>query len=82
MDVITKQTRMHFSLALILSCAAAVLAHEWLIIIFVLWAALAMGGIARIGSQNQRLVSIQFGCLLGLSIALAIMFWGPMELFK
>jgi len=82
MDIVKKEIRVHFLITLVLSCIGAVIAHEWLVIILVLWAVLAMGGVIKMGPENQRLISMQFGCLVGLSIALIFIFWGPMELYK
>jgi hypothetical protein len=82
MDIVTKETRKHFAAASGISCLIALASYQWLIVLVVLWAVLAMGGIVLFSSKRQVLISIQWGSFFGLSVALAFLIWGPLEVYR
>jgi len=81
MDIVNKSTQKQFWLALIISCALSIAAYQWLLLLVGIWALLVMGGVSLFHSVNQTATSILWGIFFGLTLALALLFFGPWELY-
>jgi hypothetical protein len=78
MDIVTKDTKLHFIIAALVASALSAALHQWLVALIVAWVVLAMGGFLPFWSKNQKVTSIQWGCLFGLTISLAVLLFSPL----
>jgi len=78
----SKFSSKHFWLAAVITFSVSVALHQWLVILLVVWALLAMGGIVPWWSKYKKAFSIQWGGFLGLTLGLALLVWGPWEFYS
>ena len=81
MDIVNKQTRKYFYIGALISIIIALILYQWLAAIFIIWAILLLGGLVPPLKQFQKYYSFQWGCALGLTIALILLIFGPWELY-
>ncbi|KZZ59025.1 hypothetical protein A3762_06330 [Oleiphilus sp. HI0125] len=81
MDIVNKTTQKHFTIALALSAIASAAAYQWLVILMATWFLLLMGGVSLFRSANQKFYSVMWGIFIGLTLTLALLVFGPWELY-
>ena len=81
MDVVNKAMLKSFLFASVISFAISAAAYQWLLVLIVLWFTFVMGGVTFFRSINQTAFSIMWGVFLGLTFALALLLFGPWELY-
>lgn len=63
------------------SALIAAVFYKWLALLFAVWVFLLMGGVVSFWTKNHFAWGIQFGMLLGLSVTLAVLIWGPWSIY-
>ncbi|KZY41277.1 MULTISPECIES: hypothetical protein [unclassified Oleiphilus] len=81
MDIVNKSTQKHFWLSFLIASLVSAAAYQWLLILMGVWVFFIMGGVTFIRSVNQKVFSILWGMFFGLTFALALLIFGPWELY-
>jgi len=81
MDIVNKSTKKHFWLSFVIASAVSAAAYQWLVILMGVWVIFIMGGVSFFRSINQIAFSIMWDIFFGLTFALALLIFGPWELY-
>jgi len=81
MDIVNKFTQKYFWSSFLIASLVSAAAYQWLVILLGVWVFFLMGGVTFIRSVNQTTFSIMWGLFFGLTFALALLIFGPWELY-
>jgi hypothetical protein len=81
MDIVNKSTQKHFWSSFLIAGLVSTAAYQWLVILMGIWVFFLMGGVTFIRSVNQTAFTIMWGMFFGLTFTLALLIFGPWELY-